>query len=282
MIRCIKYSRMIDFKIPLTTRMALRRDSALLAKASPSRLTEEFVKILGSGFSSRILFSLAEYDLLKALLPEAARLLERDQAYRAALLAELAELDEFAASPAKEKRLAAYLGFFLKPYLVAREGLIVDTPEAYQEALREARLFLCPLNLPRVELEAAVLFVFKKLGISPSQKPRRQGAEGEGEGPHRPRRRRRKPASNEALPEGAPRETPPGQGGSLAPKSPRTNPPQSRAGAEKKDPRPPIAKTTKEGGNPSLEGSSEGSSAKRRRRRKRKPNSEGGSPDIQA
>jgi poly(A) polymerase len=203
MIRCVKYASTTGFHIPFQTRRAIRRDSALLAGASPSRLTEEFVKILGSGASRTIVSSLADFDLLRYILPEAAALLDRDEAYRAVmkksfredLLAAFGELDVYVRDSGGDKRLSTSLGYFLKPYLTSKKGLIVDTPEAYQEALREARLFLAPLNLPRVELEASVLFVFKKLGISPSQKPRRQPgpAEAGGEaGHHRPRRRRRK------------------------------------------------------------------------------------------
>ena len=203
MIRCVKYAATTGFGIPFMTRRAIRRDAALLAGASPSRLTEEFVKILGSGASRSIIVSLTDFDLLRHILPEAALLLRKDSGWRLTLLSELTELDVLSQSPAKEKRLAPLLACFLKPYLASREGLVVDTPESYQEALREARQFLSPLNLPRVELEAAVLVVFRKLGVSPLQKPRRQGpggehGEAEAEASRHSRRRRRKPGQGDA------------------------------------------------------------------------------------
>lgn len=225
MIRCVKYSCTTGFRIPFATRRAISRDSGLLAGASPSRLTEEFVKILGSGHAADIVASLSRYRLLVHIQPEAAGLLEQNAAYRSAMAAELAELDEYARAPNREKRLSTLLASFLKPYLVLQEGLIVDTPEAYQEALREARTFLAPLNLPRVELEAAVLFVFKKLGISPSQKPRRpapERTEGQGEGGQRPRRRRRRGGSGTAHGGEAPRAGEVGAAKSPKPKAEKT------------------------------------------------------------
>jgi poly(A) polymerase len=182
MIRCVKYASTAGFRIPLSLRMALRRDSELLGQASPSRLTEEFIKILGSGASVGIVESLAHFDLLRHILPEAAKLYASDKAYAAALREALAALDEHARDPARERGLALLLAHFLKPFLERKPGTFVDTPDAYREAVHEARLFLSPLNPPRVELEAAVLIIFKKRGLSPMQRPRRfpsQGGRGE-------------------------------------------------------------------------------------------------------
>jgi poly(A) polymerase len=177
MIRCVKYAAMAGFRIPFSLRMALRRDSQLLATASPSRLTEEFLKILASGSSAAILKGLGEFDLLRHIAPASAALAASVASYKSALVIALAELDAEASDPAREKRLALLLAHYLKPYLETRPERFVDTPEAYREAVHEARLFLAPLNPPRVELEAAVLVVFKRRGVSPLQKPKRPGGD---------------------------------------------------------------------------------------------------------
>jgi poly(A) polymerase len=183
MIRCIKYAATAGFRIPWSLRWALKRDSILLAEASPSRLTEEFIKILGSGASAIIVENLVHFDLLRHILPEAARLYASDKAYAEALRSALGELDEHARNLSREKSLSMLLAHFLKPFLECRPGTLVDTPDAYREAVHETRLFLSPLNPPRVELETAVLIVFKKRGFSPMQRPRRlppqQGGRGE-------------------------------------------------------------------------------------------------------
>jgi poly(A) polymerase len=240
MIRCVKYSTTAGFRIPFKLRFALRRDSALLAEASPSRLTEEFLKILGSGSSAAIIEGLARFDLLRHILPEAARLLESSPDFAAALRTALGELDAHAKDPSRDRNLSVLLAHYLKPFLECRPERFVDTPDAYREAVHEARLFLSPLNPPRVELEAAVLVVFKKRGISPMQRPRKYPS---GRGPS-PR-------------EAAPREAREARGAE----------PQPRPDGD----RPVSAREAAEG-----EGAQgESSSAKRRRRRKRH-NSQGG------
>lgn len=197
MIRCVKYATTAGFRIPWGLKRALKRDSVLLSQASSSRLTEEFLKILGSGRSAPIVASLASYDLLRHIQPQAARLAASDKGYQAALAAALAELDTEASDPVREKRLSLLLAHYLKPFLEARPERFSDTPEAYREAVHEARIFLSPLNPPRVELEAAVLVVFKRRGVSPLQKPRRsRGAQGTERG--RPSERRNAPREVDA------------------------------------------------------------------------------------
>jgi poly(A) polymerase len=175
MIRCVKYAAVAGFRIPLGVRLALKRDSSLLSQASASRLTEEFIKILGSGCSAPVIEALARFDLLRHILPEAARLVSEKRELKRAFLTELSELDSRARDPAQDRGLALLLAQYLKPFLEACLERFSDSPESYREALRISRLFLAPLNPPRVELEAAVLVVFKKRGISPLQRPRREG-----------------------------------------------------------------------------------------------------------
>ncbi|MEI6388910.1 MAG: polynucleotide adenylyltransferase PcnB [Spirochaetota bacterium] len=178
MIRCAKYAATTGFRIPLTTRWAIKRDCGLLAGASPSRLTEEFLKILASGKSEDIIRSLEAFKLLTHIVPLASTELATSSAFRTAFMAELAELDAARnAEGGRERRMAVLIAHFLRAFLETRGDFIADRPDAYQEALREARSFLSPLNLPRVELEAAVMMVFKKRGLSPLERPHRPGPE---------------------------------------------------------------------------------------------------------
>jgi poly(A) polymerase len=175
MIRCVKYAATAGFRIPLKLRFTLRRDAELLGGASPSRLTEEFLKILACGSSAPIVEALARYDLLRHLAPEAAALRSSDPAYAAALREAMAELDAHASDPTKERSLAMLLAIYLRPFLERDPELLSESPEAYRDAAHAARLFLSPLNPPRVELEAAVMMVFKRRGLSPTQRPRKPG-----------------------------------------------------------------------------------------------------------
>jgi poly(A) polymerase len=242
MIRCVKYATTAGFRIPFKLRYALRRDSSLLSEASPARLTEEFLKILGSGSSSAIIEGLSRFNLLRYILPEAAHLLESSPAFSSALHAALGDLDAQAKDPARDRNLSVLLSHYLKPFLECRPERFVDTPDAYREAVHEARLFLSPLNPPRVELEAAVLVVFKKRGISPMQRPRKYPSARGG---------------REATARGA---------------EPQRTEPQPRLDGD----RPVLAHGTAEGAVSHGEAAhGESTSAKRRRRRKRH-NSQGG------
>jgi poly(A) polymerase len=172
MIRCVKYAAMTGFRIPLGLRLALKRDSGLLAQAGASRLTEEFIKILGSGSASVIFTSLARFDLLRHMLPSCVSEIGSSPAFAAALSAALGALDDSARDPASRRELSGLLAHFLKPFLESRPERLAETSDAFREALRECRTFLSPLNPPRVELESAVLSIFRKKGLAPAQKTR--------------------------------------------------------------------------------------------------------------
>ena len=178
MIRCLKYAATTGFGVPLRTRWAIKRDADLLAEASTSRLTEEFLKILASGKSAEILARLESFGLLRHIVPECSNFIAKNAQNHEALQAALVELDGLdAAAAGRERRLSLLISHFLRPWLESLTGVIEDRPEAFQDALQHARSFLAPLNLPRVELEAAVLVLFKKRGLSPLERPRRPGPE---------------------------------------------------------------------------------------------------------
>lgn len=303
MIRCVKYATSSGFRIPFLTRLAIKRDAPLLEEASTSRLTEEFVKILGSGKAAPVMRTLADFRLLGAMLPAAAKRLESDRAFRAAFFSELEAMDLVTADPLKEKRLSVLLGFFLKPFLADLPEGIAEKPEAYHEAFAVAREALAPLNPPRVELEAALLVIAKKLGISPLQRPYRSGPERGGRGRGRGRsgeeasggrevraeegRRRPRDADKRdaALEGAAEREAPTGLGGAAegeegaAParkRRRRRKPSSAQAGSpgEGGGDASPAPSPAEGSGSEGAEGAAP---ARRRRRRRRKPSGGSGS-----
>ncbi len=174
MIRCIKYAATSGFGIPFATRLAIKRDAPLLKDASASRLTEEFVKILGCGVSEQIFRSLLGYRLLPYIMPNAAGQLQRDSLFRQSQYAALKELDAYFARPEAEKKLSVMLSYYLKAFFSANPQLFAAGPEAYNAALDACRAYLAPLNLPRIELETALIGGFKERGIAAAPKPQRR------------------------------------------------------------------------------------------------------------
>ncbi len=70
MFRAAKFAATLDFNLDSAVAKAIRRNKDEIAKASPSRMIEEYYKIFRTGKTAVVLRSLAETGLLKALVPE--------------------------------------------------------------------------------------------------------------------------------------------------------------------------------------------------------------------
>lgn len=178
MIRAAKYAAITGFRIPFRTGWAIRSHAPLLATASPSRLTEEAIKILGSGRSAEIFGQLERYRLLPGILPALAARLSASKRRRESFYAALAELDRNVQSKS-DKSLAGLLAFVLRDEVAAlcAEHPVGEPTEVFRMAVQASRELLAPLNMPRIELETAVASVF----IQPESPPK----------PPRKRKRRR-------------------------------------------------------------------------------------------
>ena len=184
-IRGIKYGVVAGFSVPFALKRAIRKDAPLLAAVSSSRMTEEFFKILASGKSEPIFRALSEYKLLEYFVPSLWAKIQTDISYSKNLFSDLKELDALhidvtdadieqpqeESSARGKQKLSVILSYFLKSWLVQEGGAIEDSTEAFHNALISARAFIQPLNPPRVELEAAVLMIFRTSGLSILQKP---------------------------------------------------------------------------------------------------------------
>jgi poly(A) polymerase len=200
-VRGIKYASASDFLIPLAVRLTMKKEAHLLADVSHSRMTEEFFKILASGKSEPILKAMSEYKLLGYFVPSVWAKMKEDLSYSKQLFADLKALDDLHldvssneierpdddSSTKGKQKLSVLLSYFLKSWLESMGETRGEPHEAFREALMSARSFIEPLNPPRVELEAAVLMVFRASGLSPLQKP-----------PRARRRRRSAPRTGDA------------------------------------------------------------------------------------
>jgi poly(A) polymerase len=206
MLRAIKYAVSTGSAIPFSLRRAIRKHSLRLQPVSPSRLTEEIIKILNSGNSANIVRECLRYDLFMYLQPGANNLLDGSASFSRKYAASLGELDALVAS-GEETRLGRKLVYLVRDLV----EIVADTDglpaEEYNRVYHECRRFIMPMNPPRVELEFAVRFCLKEIGINvrmPRNRDRSRGdgAEGRepvdesagGSGHSRRRRHRRKPA----------------------------------------------------------------------------------------
>jgi poly(A) polymerase len=216
MIRAMKYAAATGFKLPLSLRWKIKKQASLLEPVSPSRLTEEILKIIHSPYAARIIESLESFGLYRYIQPNASRLMQENGDFCARYLKGLGELNRDGDAAAKPgETLAALVRDYLEDFVDwSAEGIT----ENYRTAFMGARQFVLPMNPPRVELEHAVRLIFsehghnvKKIRFFERGKPRLQESEARaadfppppaasaGEGAAKRRRRRRhKPRSDAA------------------------------------------------------------------------------------
>jgi poly(A) polymerase len=192
MIRAVKYSASTGFRMPFLLRLKIRSCANELARVSPSRITEELFKILGSGVSAVMFRELRRFGLLKHVLPvlDAHMDAHSSNGFEKRFYERLVTLDERVKTYPDVKR-GRQLSFLFQDYFSDKKLLERNPAEAEAAdgadqqvdlAFREAKVFLSPLVPPNREVEMAVRFLLQ------SSKKR--------SGRHRPRRpRRRKPAA---------------------------------------------------------------------------------------
>lgn len=200
MLRAVKYAATTGCSIPFRLGRAIRRHAQLLGPVSPSRLTEELVKIISSGHSRDIVNMALKYDLFMYLQPAAASLIDGNPAFAQAYEHSLARLDEL--HPAGEHdnlgRRLVYLITDLVQRITDFKGHPVDV---YNEVYRECRRFIMPMNPPRVALEFAVRYCLKEGGLNlkkgrgrlEGERPRGEAHDSADTVPRKRRRRRRGP-----------------------------------------------------------------------------------------
>jgi poly(A) polymerase len=160
MIRAVKYASTTSFKLPWRLAWKIRRQAPLLSEVSPSRLTEEMLKIIHSPYSARIIEKLDLFGLYEYLQPGASALLRRDGAFRSRYIKGFDDLS-LQAELARGKTMASLIRDFLEDTVDWKGGII----ENYKAAFREARRFVLPMNPPRTELDHAVRLIFSEHGL---------------------------------------------------------------------------------------------------------------------
>jgi poly(A) polymerase len=165
MIRAVKYGTAAGFRLPLSLRWKIHRDSALLAQVSPSRLTEELNKIIHSSHAARIVENLEALGLFRYLQPNASQLFKEKPGFRKRYLQNLAALPEPEEEPAGEEKPGQIMSSLVRAFLEdVTDWNRSDSQENYHSAFLAARNFVLPMNPPRLELDRAVRLIFFEHG----------------------------------------------------------------------------------------------------------------------
>ena len=182
MLRAVKYGSTTHCKIPHSLKKKIRESSALLSPVSPSRLTEELLKIINSGHAYSIVTACLDTDLYTYLQPAASNLMFENHSYQKQYFASLKQLDE-AVQKDSELRLGEKLVYIIRDFVESLtdwdKEIKANTAAAdlYKRTWSRCRNFVLPMNPQRTELEYAVRKILAGYGVqvkAPKKKRRSQ------------------------------------------------------------------------------------------------------------
>jgi poly(A) polymerase len=162
MIRAVKYGVTTGFKLPLTLKWRIKKQSSLLGAVSPSRLTEEIFKIIHSSSAASIVEALEALGLYEYLQPQASRLMKESPDFRARYVKSLSILNQEGFKNLPGEALAALVQDYLEDNTDWEAGIA----ENYKNTFTAARAFVLPMNPPRFELDHGIRLFFAAHGIT--------------------------------------------------------------------------------------------------------------------
>ncbi len=170
MLRAIKYSATTGCRLPFFLNRKIRFSAHLLSPVSPSRLTEEMLKIINSGHSYEIVTKALKTDLYMYLQPTATAMMYENPDYEKKYLAHLKDLDALN-TKTPSATLGQKLVFIICDFITDLTDWNKEVEnnssisEIYMKTWSECRNFVLPMNPQRAELEWAIRSVLKELGV---------------------------------------------------------------------------------------------------------------------
>ncbi len=170
MLRAVKYSATCNCKMGFFLRRKIRKSAHLLLPVSPSRLTEEMLKILNSGHSYEIVSACLETDLYMYLQPSACAMMYESKEFERNYMMHLKEMDEEVQKD-KNIRLGHKLSFLICDFVNSLTDWQKEIStksaagELYTKTWTQVRNFVLPINPQRTELESAIRETLKGLGV---------------------------------------------------------------------------------------------------------------------
>ena len=170
MLRAIKYSATTGAKISLPLARKIRHSANLLSQVSPSRLTEEMLKIINSPVADKIIEEALDRDLYMYLQPAASGMIYDNKKFEKSYLEnckKLAQLNKENDDERLGKKLSFIISDFINCLTDWNKEITNNTSpnELYIRTWTECRKFVLPMNPIRKELEFAVKECLNKLGV---------------------------------------------------------------------------------------------------------------------
>ena len=167
MIRAVKYAGTTGFYLQYGLRRSIKKYSTELKRCSSSRMTEEILKILATGFSAPIFKMLLKYNLLRFMLPEINSLLVRKGAneHTNKFLNDLILLDEDVRLK-NEHRKGRMIASLVSSFIVFPDEY-ENTNFLFRDLFKDIKRLISPITPPNQELEMALVKLFRIEGIIP-------------------------------------------------------------------------------------------------------------------
>ena len=179
MLRAIKYSATTHARMPYSLRHKIRSSAGLLSKVSPSRLTEELLKIINNCSAYEIIQEALDTDLYIYLQPSATSLIYDRKGFETAYMDSIRRLSELNRKE-PEARMGKKLFYLIKDFASTLTDWEKETKEKYSytelyaKTWSECRNFVLPMNPVRKELEYAVKAALNELGVKSRSSTSRQ------------------------------------------------------------------------------------------------------------
>ena len=174
MLRAIKYSATTHAKMPHSLRHKIRTSAGLLSQVSPSRLTEELLKIINNCSAYEIVQEALDTDLYIYLQPAATSLIYDSREYEKKYMESFKKLGALN-TVEPDARLGKKLVYLIKDFVGTLTDWQKETAdkysytELYAKTWSECRNFVLPMNPVRKELEYAVKASLAEFGVKPHQ-----------------------------------------------------------------------------------------------------------------
>ncbi len=164
MIRAVKYAALSRFSLGWSLGWKIKSQAKLLAQISPSRLTEEFYKILFSGQSYDLIETLNKNGLLKFFVPALDEALGK---VRSALKRALPVLDRAAKLGEDEQALQRPEAFFLllEPIMESLNMGTTASTQNFMENILWIKNFFKPIVPSNRECEESLRALYKKWAV---------------------------------------------------------------------------------------------------------------------
>ncbi len=164
MIRAIKYSVTTGFSLSFDVKRAIKRDGVNLSRVSSSRITEEVIKILSSGYSKPIFEQLQKHKVLIYILPAISLSLSFNE-----ILSSLSSLDD----KIKNIHLGTYeevgrsdmISALVAPLITGYQEEDEDDKEYYMRMFSLIKECIHPITPANYDVEQACASILKEKGL---------------------------------------------------------------------------------------------------------------------